>query len=326
MKVILTGATGFIGSHFLDRLIELGHDVKCFVRGKSNLQWINGKRCEITPVDFFKEDSIADHLVDADYIIHIAGVIKAKKDEEYVLGNHITTKNMVSWVLKHSKNLKRFLHFSSLAVTGPSRNGKPVDETSPLMPVSIYGRTKMLAEQEVTSQSSRLPITVVRPPIVYGTRDTAFQLFFGMLAKGIIPIIGSKKYFSVIHVDDLIRGALMLLDSPKSLGEIYFISNEKYYSYEELAKFSLNSFNCKRIVKIRVGDGIVMSLGSLFTNFLRPLGIHSFFSKDKAKEAVQKYWTCSSDKIRKQFGFQEKIEIESEFKKTIKWYLEQGFI
>ncbi len=325
MRVILTGATGFIGSHLLDKLISSGADVTCFVRGNSSLKWLEGKKCRIERVDFLVEDSIARHLADAEYIFHIAGVIRGKTDQEFYTGNHITTRNLVHWTCKHSSRIKRFIQFSSLAVTGPSLDGIPVNESSPKRPVSIYGVSKMLAEQEVLKMRDRLPVTIIRPPIVYGIRDSALEMFYKLVAKGFLPLLGSRKYFSIVHVDDLLSGTLELLRHEAAKGEVYFISDPSQYSFDELASSVSRSLG-KKPLRIRIGDYMILMMGSFFTSVLKPLGINSIFSRDKAVEICQKYWTCSSKKIEEHIGFKAKIDLQSGMRDTIKWYLKQGVI
>ncbi|HZY09869.1 MAG TPA: NAD-dependent epimerase/dehydratase family protein, partial [Bacteroidota bacterium] len=112
MRALITGATGFIGSHLAEDLHNRGYQLRFLIRKSSNLKWIRHLPAELIYGDFFDNEALKKSVADVDYIFHLAGVTKAKTKEEYFKGNHIATKNLLSIVLTAQPNLKRFVHIS----------------------------------------------------------------------------------------------------------------------------------------------------------------------------------------------------------------------
>src|SRR5947209_1386964 len=134
MLVLITGATGFIGSHLAELLHSKGYELRCLVRKTSDLKWIKHLPIEYVYGDLFAQEILRSAVQDVDYIYHVAGLTKAKSRAEYFQGNHIATKNLLEAALTGKGNLKRFVHVSTQAAVGPSANGVPVDETTPFHP------------------------------------------------------------------------------------------------------------------------------------------------------------------------------------------------
>ena len=171
MRVLITGATGFIGSHVAEFLHKKGYEIIVIVRESSNRKWI-----EHLPIKYFSgnlldKNLIKDAVDGVDYVYNIAGVTKARTKQEYFLSNYEATKVLLEATLEQNPNIKRFVHVSSQTVTGPSTNGKPVNEDTPCRPITTYGLSKYEAEKECKKLMGDIPITIVRPSAVYGPRD-----------------------------------------------------------------------------------------------------------------------------------------------------------
>lgn len=210
MRVLITGATGFIGSHLAEIFHSNGHKVRCLIRRTSDLHWIRHLPNEYAYGDLFDRDALEAAVADVDHVYHLAGITKARTKEEYYRGNHLATKNLLATVLEHRPGLGRFVHVSSQAAVGPSSPGSPIDEATPFHPITTYGRSKMEAEKECLRLADRLPITIVRPPAVYGPRDKDVFEFFNTMSKGLQPMVGfGEKVVSLIHVRDLVDGIVL---------------------------------------------------------------------------------------------------------------------
>ncbi len=171
MEALVTGGTGFIGSHLIEELINEGFSVSSLVRSTSDLKWIEGYPVKIIEGDCLNIESLKDTIRGYDYIFHLAGITKADNKEDFYYTNVQGTENILNIVHQHNRKLKRFVYLSSLAVTGPSKNGTPVDTSFTPEPVSDYGKSKLRGEESVLRYKDYLPITIIRPPAVYGPRD-----------------------------------------------------------------------------------------------------------------------------------------------------------
>src|SRR3982751_2264108 len=209
---LVTGATGFVGSHLVDVLLEKGWKVAALVRRSSNLRWIEGK-----PVE--RVDPDASPLPDCDVLYHVAGLIRADTWPEYLAGN----RDLAVKIFQAART-RRFVHVSSLAAAGP---GEAVDETMPCVPISLYGRSKREGEEAVWRLRERLPVTVIRPPVVYGPRDFGLFDLYKTVSKGLRPEIGGPKRISIVHVRDLVEGMLRAAESPAGAGRVFYLANEE---------------------------------------------------------------------------------------------------
>lgn len=328
MNILVTGATGFIGSLTADILAAQGHNVRCNVRKSSNLRWLKDKGFELVNVDFQDLESIKAAVKDIDMIYHIAGATFARDEAEFMHSNRDATKNLIEVAHKECPNLKRFLFVSSLTVGGPAESlDKPVTEDMKPHPLTAYARSKKAAEDEVLKYKDLMPITIVRSPAVYGPRDTAILDMFKIVQKGVGPLIGMKpKYISLIHGEDLARGIIMAAESPNTAGEIYYLTSSTYYSWHTLMDTMKWSLGKTFLLKIKIPHGIVKSVASASEFISRFKKDPEIFNRDKGRDFIQKYWICSNQKALKDFGFIQEIELKEGMKQTAEWYKQQGWL
>lgn len=323
---LVTGSTGFVGSHLVDRLLNLNHKVRVILRKESKLKWIDKSKVEIFYCDYEDLECLKKAVKDVDYVFHVAGVIKSKTKEGYYKGNVEVTKNLLHAVAEENKSLKKFVFVSSQAAAGPSPDGIPKTEEMECNPVTSYGKSKLLAEQEVKKFENIIPYTIVRPSAVYGPRDPEILLFFQTLKKGIQPLVGfDEKYVSLVYVDDLIDGILLAAFSDKSTNQTYFISSEKGYSWSEIGNLSSKILGLK-LLKLKIPHSVVYLVAAI-SQFL------SYFKKDatilnleKAREMIQKSWVCSVEKAKSELGYSQKTQLEEGIQKTINWYKDAGWL
>ena len=318
----MTGGTGFIGSHVVDALLSKGFDVRCIYRKSSNLRWLENKNVELIEASLSNVDSLLRAVDSVDYIFHVAGVVAAKNYDDFLKGNRDATKNLLEATLKKAPNLKRFLHVSSQTAAGPSQSREhPNDENDLCNPITAYGRSKKAAEDVVLEYKDRLPITIVRPPAVYGPRDTATFQIFQVADKGFGTLIGfDKKYVNLIHSDDLVRGIVDSALSDNTKGKIYFVASEEIYNWDEIMDAIKEALHRKSFHKIHIPHFLVYTLAGLSEFFGRFSSKPPIFNFDKGRDFVQKYWTCSVESAKRDFGFQQKINLNDGLNSTIKWY------
>lgn len=326
MKAFITGATGFVGSHLVDKLLENNFEVYCLIRKTSNLRWLQNKNVKYVEGDLFSNEVLSDVIKDMDYIFHVAGVVKSKTKEGFIKGNYLSTKNLLELTLKNNPNIKKFVHISSGAVCGPNPDDKPMSEEYEPKPRTTYGITKRMAEEEVLKYKDKFPVVIIRPPAVFGPRDTEILVYFKTFSKGLNSVIGfNEKYLSLIYVDDLVNGIILSAEKETKSGSIYFICSDKEYNWNDIGNITSELLD-KKAIKVRVPHWIVYTVGAVAQFF-------SVFSKnaatlniEKCFDITRKKWVFSNEKAKKELGFREQYTLEESFRKTIDWYKEMKWI
>jgi dihydroflavonol-4-reductase len=323
---VVTGANGFVGSHLVDLLLEKNYKVRCIIRKTSNLRWLEGKNVEIYDTGLFDNEGLRKAFKDAEYIFHVAGVVKSKKPEGYFKGNVDPTRNLLDVSLEFKDTIKRFLVVSSQTAAGPSLNGNPVNEETECHPITTYGRSKLAQEKLAQTYMDRIPVTICRAPAVYGERDTEILIFFKTFNKGLMTTIGfDKKKVSLIHVIDLVNGFLLAAIHNNAKNQIYFISSEKYYTWEEIGDVTSTATG-KNPVKVKVPHPLVFSIASAAQFFAMFSSKPATLNIEKARDITQNSWTCDTSKAVKELGYHQKISIEEGIKRTVEWYKKMKWI
>ena len=323
---LVTGASGFVGSHLVDLLLEKNFNVRALVRKTSSLKWLEGKNVEIHDCGFFDEEGLKKAVEGVDYVFHVAGVVRAKTPKEFYRGNVETTQNLINAILDVNPKLKRLLVVSSFAANGPAKDASGAKEDDEPHPISQYGKSKLEEEKLVKKYFDKLPVTIVRPPAVYGERETDIYLVFKSFQKGLMTIVGfDEKLVSLVHAVDLATGIYLAATAYNSIGETYYVGSEKFYTWDEVADAMAKAFG-KNALRIRIPHFLVYVSGAISQFF-------SYFSKrpatfnfEKAREFVQKYQICDTSKAVKELGYRQNISLESGIKRTVDWYKEMNWL
>jgi nucleoside-diphosphate-sugar epimerase len=315
MKALLTGPTGFIGSHLAEELLKKGYKVTCLVRKTSSLQWLENLDVTLHLGDCRDRDSLGDAVKGVDYVFHLAGLTKAPKEEDFFEVNVKGTENLLEAVVAGNPSVKRFIYVSSLAAVGPCKEGAPLTEDTEPRPVSSYGRSKLEAEHAVMKRSSSIPATIIRPPAVYGPRDRDFYLLYRMLNKGIFPYWG-ESYYSLVYIEDLVRGIISAAESKEAEGETFFLADTASYSNIEIARVIADSLG-KRPVRLPLPKGFIRAVAGMGKLF----GANNcIINVDKVRELGYPRWVCDPAKANRELGFSSQISIDKGLKWTTNWY------
>jgi nucleoside-diphosphate-sugar epimerase len=323
---VVTGANGFVGSHLVDLLIEKGFIVKCITRKSSNLKWLQGKNVEIFDCGLFDKEGLKKAFKGADYIFHVAGVVKSKKPEGYYKANVEATKNVLESAVEVKETIKKIVIVGSQTAAGPSLDGKPVIESLPVKPITTYGRSKAEQEKLAATFMDKLPISICRAPAIYGERDTEIFIFFKTFASGLMTTIGfDKKVISLIHVKDLVYGLYLSAIKNISAGQTYFVSSEKIYTWEEIGEVTSKVMN-KKAFRVKVPHSVVYSIAAVAQFFAMFSSKAATLNIEKARDLTRKAWICSTEKAVKQLNYRQKISIEDGIKRTVDWYKKEGWL
>lgn len=319
-KILITGASGFIGGHLIEFLLKNNYKVKCLVRPTANLDILKKLPVEICFGDILDKNSLRKAVKDIDYLIHLAGAIKAKDNKTYWLVNYQGTKNILEVLLEKNIQLKKFIFISSQAAAGASRGFQPLKETDPAQPISHYGKSKLKAEKIVKKFSQRFSIVILRPSLVYGPRDKETLIYFRLFKFGFKANL--NRYFSACYVKDFSRACFLALEKEIPSGSIYFISDGKIYSLKEINNYLKILLKPKLIIPIPFVSKILYFLALFFKIFLKK---PSIINMDRLKEITSKSWLCDISKAKK-LGYQPKTFLKDGLKKTILWYQKNGWL
>ncbi len=312
---LVTGATGFIGSHLLDRLPG---PVRCLTRRQSAPTHASA---EFVRADLATGAGVADALRGVDTVIHLAGVTKALRPADYFAGNARATETLARAAAGRGI---RFVHVSSLAAAGPSPNARPIDEDAPPRPISHYGKSKLEAEQVVRAL---IPdAVIVRPPVVYGPRDTGVLEIFRSVARGwSLEISGGERWFSVIYVNDLVDGLMRAASHPRAPGRTYFVASPKPATWSELTALAARIMQV-RPRRLRLPVPLAYAAGAAAEVWSRLTGKPGVISRDKVTEALCRRWTCDSRRAAEELGFIASTSLETGVAETLAWYKEAGWL
>jgi nucleoside-diphosphate-sugar epimerase len=324
---LVTGANGFIGSHLTEALLARGYHVRCLVRRTSDLRWLKDLDVQLLYGSFEDGDSLAAACRGVDYIYHLAGAVKARDAAVFRRANTEATMRLAETSLKVAPGLKRFVFASSQAASGPAASlDRPTCETDECRPLSDYGRSKLEAERLLSALTEKLPVTVIRPPSVYGPRDTEVFLFFQWANRGVSLLPGfRRRYAHLIHVADLAEGMIQAGESPAATGKTYYLAEDRGYSWQEVMSAIARALG-KRTVSVHLPLALARASALYSEAGVMLTGRPTQFTRQKVTEMSQRYWMVSSDAARRDFGFACQYDLERGARETAQWYRKEGWI
>jgi dihydroflavonol-4-reductase len=326
-RFLITGATGFIGSHLAESLVACGNEVRCLARRKSNAENLKRLKVEIVYGDLTDKQSLTDAVKNIDTIYHLAAQVRPHKavlrlgelNRLYMDVNYRGTMDLALAAL--SAGVSRFIFFSTIAAHGPGVN---FTEDSICAPITDYGESKLEAEKGLLElmKSKNLPVLIIRPGQIYGPRCLAMLPIFRLIKHGIFFSIGDGlNLVPVCHVADLVRGALLAAEKGKT-GEAYFIF-ENCYTLRDYTQ-AIADFTKGRTHKFFIPKKIAYWLAEAKEAAERVSRLKICpFRMDLGKNGIVSFstsWQGSADKARKELGFQALFDMKKGIESTVGWY------
>jgi nucleoside-diphosphate-sugar epimerase len=318
--ILVTGGTGFVGSHLLDSLSARGEPARCLLR-PTRVPRLLPPGIEAAPGDLITGQGLDSALDGVATVIHLAGVTRALSPAAYYRGNAQATQTLASALQGRSV---RLVHVSSLAAIGPSLDGAAVSEDAVPHPFTNYGRSKL--EGERIARALVPDCVVVRPPVVYGPRDTGLLPIFKSIARGVVlEISGGQRFFSAIFVHDLVEGLLIAARHPGAPGRDYFLASATPFAWSELSAAAARIMDCRpRLVRVSVPIARAIGFGAeLWSHLARNPGI---ISREKVAEASCRAWLCDTRRAAAELGFIAPTSLDAGLDQTLAWYKEAGWL
>ncbi|QNK63766.1 NAD(P)-dependent oxidoreductase [Pedobacter sp. PAMC26386] len=320
-RVLITGASGFVGYHLIAAAIASDLEVFAAVRLSSNIKHLQEFDIQYTNPDFNDIDLLKKELEEKqyNYIIHASGITKAKTQEEYNLVNAVFTKNLALAAVAADIKLEKFIFVSSLAALGPLEDlSGLIEDNSPAHPVTNYGASKLLAEQYL-AEIKDLPLITIRPTAVYGPREKDIFILLQTINKGLEPHIGSfKQQISFIYVKDLAKIIIGALFSDVT-NKQYNVSDGGIYDRYALAEGVKKALH-KRTWKFHLPISVVAALAALMERIYKNSADAPTLNKEKMNELTAINWACSIERLKRDLGFQPIYNLENGLLETVNWY------
>lgn len=325
MTAIVTGATGFIGTHLVNALAAAGEDVHCLTRGQPRAD--GRPNVSFYHADFARADLGlgTDIFANAGTVFHLAGATRAVSPAAFREANVALTERLAERVASVA-SAARFIYVSSQAAAGPARDAAhPRTETDPEAPIEDYGRSKLAAERAVRE---RMPDAVVlRPVAVYGPGDRDFLSVFSMVKRGVAIYPGTRNsIINTIFVQDLVHGMLAASRAPGTAERTYFVGDDAPCSWKEIYRVIAEITAQARPVEISVPQGVVALAGAVGDVIGSLSGRALLMNSSKATLAAPRYWLCSSARAREDFRLSVPTSLREGMQVTYDWYVRHRWL
>jgi nucleoside-diphosphate-sugar epimerase len=329
---LVTGASGFVGSHLVERLVDRGYRVRVLLRRSSKLRWVRGLPVELAYGDIRDKASIAGACLGVQNAFHFGALTTATTEGEFFAANEGGTQNLAEALAERGEPGGFVVHCSSQAAGGPAiataSQREPIKtETDPDLPITPYGRSKLAAEQALTAiaeQTGRFRVVSLRPSAVYGPRDSAILPFFRFVKMGLLILTAPEgARFSMVHVSDLVAAAVRAAESGAQ-GH-YYVTDGEAHSWEEVGRVSSELMD-STVRAVRVPLSASLALAWIRETIGRISGRAPIVTRWKVREMQQPHWVCSSEKARGDWDFEPQISLEEGLEGTLSWYRENGWL
>jgi nucleoside-diphosphate-sugar epimerase len=326
MRVLVTGASGFLGSHVAELFASEGHDVRVLLRGTSSRRFLAFPHEEVTG-DVMDAGSLPPAVRGVDVVVHAAGLIAARNEREFASVNEHGTTNLYRAIEAHNPDVKRIIYISSIAAHGASKSGRPRPADSPPRPVTAYGRTKLAGELLARRSSLGKRTVTSRPPAIYGPRDAALLPFFQLSRYGVIPVLaGGRNRVSMVYVSDVARAVCMAATAEADIGgEVYCPEDGQVHTWLDMIA-AIERATGRRMLKLPT-PRIFYDAAALLSEGVGALrGRPAVFTRDKVREMAQDAWVCSSESLRRGLGWAPEVGIEEGARLIYEWYKQSGWL
>ncbi len=333
-KILITGASGFIGSAAVEKALALGYETWAGIRASSNRAYLQDKRIRFIDLPYADKTQLVEQLKSFaaengpfDYIVHTAGITKALHKSDFERVNYLYTKNLVDALVETRNVPDSFIFISSLSAygVGDEKGYTPISDRHTPHPNTAYGKSKLLAENYIKSISG-FPYVILRPTGVYGPRDKDYLILMRSVKKGIALSAGFKKQvLTFIFVEDLVKVIFDCIEKGIRRKE-YFVADGDWYTDAEFNKLVQQALGKKHVLRIKVPLWIVKPAAFINEKIAAMVGKPTTFNTDKYHIMKQRNWLCDITPLQQDLGFRPDYRLKEGIEKTVRWYNENGWL
>jgi dihydroflavonol-4-reductase len=309
-QALVTGSTGFVGSHLVEALVEQGDRVRCLVRQTSNRRWLEHLPVEYAVGELRDPASLRRAVDGVEVVYHVAAALAATSDDAFDAVNFHGTRALAEACIDAGAPVRRFVYVSSVAACGPSRDGRPLDETMPEQPVSAYGRSKLRGERVLLELADRLPVTILRPPVIFGPRDPNLLPLFKCVKHGFRIQMGLSGacVTDFAYVANVVHAAVLAGRAETPSGQIYLVGEGVPRRWDEIVDTMAEVFGV-RGVRIQFPALVTRAIGELGSLWARLTGTPVMLDADKAREFLQQSWGMDIGKATRALGYRPVVDL-----------------
>ena len=331
MKILVTGASGFIGSFIVEEALKRGFETWAAVRKSSSRAFLQDARIHFIELNFASEEQLKDQLRDHqfDYVVHAAGVTKCLHKEDFFRINTEGTKNLVRALMALKMPLRRFVYISSLSIMGAIREEQPyteIRESDEAKPNTAYGLSKLKAEQWLDTVSEKFPYVILRPTGVYGPRERDYFMIAKSIKSHTDFAVGFKQQdITFVYVTDVVQAVFLALEKGQT-GRRYFLSDGEVYqssTFSDLIHLELGKPWWIRITAPLWLLRIITFCGEYIAHLT---GKVTALNNDKYNIMRQRNWRCDIEPARKELGYEPQVKLEEGVRRSVQWYKENGWL
>ncbi len=329
-KILITGASGFIGSFIVEESLRQGYETWAAVRGSSSRQFLKDERINFIELNLDSEQQLIEQLQGQcfDYVVHAAGVTKCLNKDDFHRINTEGTKHLVTALRRLNMPLRRFVYISSLSVFGAIREQQPYEEireTDTPQPNTAYGRSKLEAEQWLDTLTD-FPYVILRPTGVYGPREKDYFLMAQSIQQHIDFAVGFKRQdITFVYVSDVVQAVFLAMEKGQT-GRKYFLSDGEVYQSTTFSDYIHEELGRPWWVRITAPVWVLRIVTFFGEYFGRMTGKITALNNDKYNILRQRNWRCDIQPAVTELGYQPQVQLKEGVRRAVKWYKDNGWL
>ena len=331
MKILITGASGFIGSFIVEEALKRGFETWAAIRRSSSRAFLQDERIHFLELDFSSQEKLEEQLKghEFDYVVHAAGATKCLHKEDFFRINLNGTQHLVNALLTLQMPLKRFVYISSLSIMGAIREQQPYEEireSDEAQPNTAYGKSKLAAEEWLSTLHTQFPYIILRPTGVYGPRERDYFMQIQSIKNHVDFAVGFQRQdITFVYVTDVVQAIFLALDKGE-VGRKYFLSDGEVYQSSEFSNLVHQELSCPWWIRITAPIWLLRVITWCGDSLGRMTGKMSALNNDKFNILRQRNWRCDIEPARRELGYEPKVKLAEGVHRSIQWYKENKWL